>query len=349
MARSSLRLGAGTVFLGLSASIASVTWADVTIQEKTSVEGAGIMRMANMSGTSTTAISGKRARIDSDLQMESRMIRMFARGMGPVAEVVRLDEDKVYELRLKKKEYSEESLAARRDRLKQAMEQASKAQPPAAGVDESQCEWSEPKADVKRTGEKASVAGFEAERVMVTASQACRDPKSGSVCEFGLALDQWVAPEFAGGEDARQFYLAYAQQMGFDAQAGAQRAEAMFGRYKGMWTQVAAKMQDIKGYPVRSAFSLAVGGPQCKSNSDSGQAAGGDSGATPGGIAGRIAGSIFNRKKSAEAPAEQQAPATVNGLIPLLTVRSELVSVRNDALAPATFEVPPDFKKVAAP
>ncbi len=332
--------------LGLSITAASLAQADITLQEKTSVEGAGMMRMANMSGTSTTTISGRKARIESDVQMESRMVRMFARGLGPTAEVVRLDEDKVYELRLKKKEYSQESLAVRRDRLRQAMEQSAKAQPPAGGVDESQCEWTDPKADVKRTGEKASVAGFDAERVMVTASQACRDPKTGSVCEFSLLLDQWVSPAFKGGEDAHQFYAAYAQQMGFGsgtAQAGVQRAEAMFGRYKGVWSQIATKMQDIKGYPVRSSFALAVGGPQCKSSAPTPQSGG----AAEGGIAARIAGSLLNRNKSAEPPAGQ-APTTVNGLVPLLTVRSELVSASTDPVAPAAFEVPADFRKVAA-
>lgn len=319
--------------------------ADVTLQEKMSVEGAGMMRMANMNGTSTTSISGDKARIETNAQMESRMVRMLARGMGANADVVRLDQDKVYEINLKKKEYSEESLAVRRERLKQAMAQASQAQPPVAGVDESQCEWSEPKADVKRTGERASVAGFDAERVTINASQACRDPKTGSVCEFGLMLDQWVAPTFAGGDDARQFYAAYAKQMGLGsgtAQEGVQRAEAMFGRYKGMWTQVASKMSDLKGYPVRSSFALAVGGPQCKSNASAAQSQGADS---EGGVAARLAGSLFKRNKTAE---PSGAPATVNGLVPLLTVRSELVSVSNQPVSLALFEAPADFKKVEA-
>ena len=70
-----------------------------------SVEGAGVMSMANMNGTTTTVISGKKGRIETDVQMQSRMVRMLARGAsGPKADVVRLDEDKVYALDLKKKE-----------------------------------------------------------------------------------------------------------------------------------------------------------------------------------------------------------------------------------------------------
>src|SRR5262249_32160015 len=152
-------------------------------------------RVGNINGTTTTSISGRKARIESDMQAESRMVRMLTHGaLGPSAEIVRLDEDKAFDLKLKKKEYTEESISARSARLKEAMQQASSAQPSAGGVDESQCDWQEPRSDVKRTGETANVAGFDAERVTVTASQACRDRKTGSVCEFSILLDQWVAP-----------------------------------------------------------------------------------------------------------------------------------------------------------
>lgn len=332
----------GLAFLAIPAARA-----DITLKEKTSVEGAGMLRMGNMNGTTTTSISGRKARIESDMELESRMVRMLAHGaLGPTAQIVRLDDDKAYDLRLKKKEYTEESISARSARMKQAMQQASSAQPPVGGVDESQCDWQEPKGDVKRTGETANVAGFDAERVTVKGSQACRDRKTGSVCEFSLLLDQWVAPQFTGGDDARAFYTAYAQQMGIDAQSGMQRAESMFGRYKGMWAQVASKMRDIKGYPVRSSFGLAVGGPQCQTSSSQAQADGG--GGTEGGIAAKLAGSLFKRKKSNEsADGGAQAPAVPNGFVPLMTVRSELVSVSNDAVAGSAFEVPADFKKVA--
>ena len=333
-------------FAGLALMAIPVAHADVTLTEKTSVEG--VMRMMNMNGTSTTSISGRKARIESDMEMENRMVRMLARGaLGPTAQIVRLDEDKALDLRLKKKEYTEESISARGARLKQAMEQASSSQPPVGGVDESQCDWQEAKADVKRTGETANVAGFDAERVTVTASQACKDRKTGSVCEFSLLLDQWVAPKFTAGEDARAFYMAYAQQMGIDAQSGMQRAETMFGRYKGIWSQVASKMRDIKGYPVRSSFGLAIGGPQCQSNSNQAQANGGGDAEGGGGIAGRLVGSLLNRKKSNESAAGgTPAAAAPAGFVPLMTVRSELVSVSNDAVAPSAFEVPADFKKV---
>ncbi len=49
----------------------SAAQADVTIEERMSINGAGLMKMANMSGTTTTIISGQRARTESNLQFES--------------------------------------------------------------------------------------------------------------------------------------------------------------------------------------------------------------------------------------------------------------------------------------
>ena len=349
----------------VTVAASNLAMADVTLSERVNIEGTGVLSMANMSGTTTTTISGDKARMESDLQMQSRMVRMFAR-MGPTADIVRLDQDKVLQLDLKKKQYSEFTFEQRRAQMQAAMEQSHKAQPPVAGVNESDCEWTDPKADVKRTGERSNIAGMSAERVTITASQGCRDKKTGSVCEFGLLLDEWISPEFIGGDTARKFYTAYGQKMGLDAafaRDGAQRAETLFKRYKGIWSEVATKMKDVKGYPIKSSFALAVGGPQCQSTQQSTQTAqnGGDS-STPSsspaptdaaGVANKIVGSIFNRKRAAQqAQTDQSAAAqpamTVNGMVPLLTVTSELISVSQDAAPPSAFEPPADFKKVRA-
>jgi hypothetical protein len=330
----------------MAVALATGAQADITIEERTTVEGAGLMRMANMSGTTVTTISGDRARIESDLQMQSRVVRMFARGMGPTADLVRLDQDKVYQLDVKKKQYSEQSLAEQRAQMQAALEQASKAQPPVGGVDQSQCEWSPPKADVKRSGERATFAGMDAERITITATQSCRDKNSGAVCDFGLALDQWVAPKFGGADEVQKFSAAYAQKMGFDSREGLRRAEALFGKYKDMWNEVAKRTRDVQGHPVRSTFGLVVGGPQCAGANQGAQPASSPGASTPGGIAGRIAGGLF-KKRGGEEQAPAAAPALqVNGLTPILTVTSELTSVKQEAAPADLFEVPADFRKV---
>jgi hypothetical protein len=341
---------------------AGIAQADVTLREHMAVEGEGLMSFANMSGTSTTSVSGKNARTESDLVMESKLVRMFARGAGQTTEIVRLGDDKVYEINTPKKTYSETSLTERRAQLQKAADQAKETQakqPAPTGMDEQDCEWSEPTAEVNRTGQKATIAGFAAEQVTLVTKQSCKNKKTGAVCDVALYLDEWLAPSFDGGDEVQKYRIAYAQQMGLSSAAATDRAEALFGRYKAAWAKVTDKMKGLKGYPVKSSFSMGFGGPQCQNPSSTSQSTADSSGsssgsAMPGGLAGQIAGSLFGgRKKKAqqeEAAASTTpaapAPAALNGMVTPIKVTSELLSVSKDSLSADTFQPPAGFKKV---
>jgi hypothetical protein len=353
--------------------IASVALADVTVESHIAVTGTGIMSAGNMAGTTKTVISGERSRSDSDLQLQSKVVRMFAHGaVGPTAEIVRLDQDKIDHLDLNKKQYTEQTFEELRARLQKALDQAKdnnqgQAQDAQKPMDDSKCEWLDPKVDVRRSGERASYAGYEAERLTITASQPCKDKETGAICEVALSLDEWLAPGFAANTEADKFHRAYAQKMGLDLNAGRggfgggdinQRAQSMFGRYQGVWSEIVAKTKDVKGYPVKTSFAFAFGGAQCKSVQSQQQAdSGGDSTpTTPGGLAGAMAGkfgSMFHKKKD-DAPAAGDpsapapAPALPDGLVPLITMTSELVSVSTAGVSADVFEVPADFKKTEA-
>ena len=330
--------------------------ADVTMEENVSVSGAGLMKMANMSGTSKTIISGDKARTDSDMRFESGLVRTLSGGAGQSSEIVRLDQDKIYLLNPKKKTYTETTFAEQRAMLEKVMSQQQQAQAAqqqaVSGVDESQCEWGEPKAEVKKTGESATFAGFPAERTTVVATQACKDKKTGQVCEFGLVLDQWLAPGFEASAETLNYQRAYAEKLGFTASASrdfAERAQSLFGRYQGMLKEVAAKLEDSKGYPVKASFSLGVGGPQCQSAQQT-QTASEDSSSTPtslGGALGGALGGVFGKKKQSQPAATTPAPAAIAGLTPLMTVSTELVSISRAAAPADSFEVPAGFKKTA--
>lgn len=328
--------------------------ADVTIEERMSISGAGLMKMANMNGTTTTRISGQRARTDSNLQFESGLMRTLARGVGESTEIVRLDQDKMYSVNNNKKTYSETTFAEQRARFEQTTNQMRDAQAQqqraTSGVDESQCEWSEPKADVQRSGEQATIAGFQAERVTVTATQSCKLKDSDQVCDFGLVLDQWVAPDFTASAEAQAYQRAFAEKLGLGATASrdfAERAESMFGAYEGLWKEIATKMRDVNSYPVRLSFGLGVGGPQCQ-NTQQMQAAGGQQSPTSiGGALGGALGGLFGKKKAPAPEAAVPVAPLPNGLMPLMSMSTELISVSNDSIDPQSFEPPAGYKKVA--
>jgi hypothetical protein len=117
-------------------------------------------------------------------------------------------------------------------------------------------------------------------------------------------------------------------------------------------------MQNVKGYPVKSSFTLALGGAQCKDSKaqqgQSGQADDNSSSGGPAGVAGALAGKLgglFHKKKDdADAPAAARAPAATPVPVPpgdvaLMTVTSQLVSVSTSGASPDAFVVPADFKK----
>ncbi len=334
--------------------VGAAAQADVTMQERMTLSGAGMMKMANMNGTTTTVISGDRARTESNMQFESAMMRTFARNAGNHVEIVRLGEDKIFSLDTKKKTYTETTFAEQRARMQQAMDQMNKGQASqqqaTSGVDESECEWSDPKSEVKRTGEKALVGGFQAERVTITATQSCRNKQNGQVCDFGLALDQWIAPGFEASSEAQKYQLAYAEKLGLGAASSrdfAERAQSMFGRYKGIWSELGTKMAELnlKGYAVKSSFGLGVGGPQCQSTQETQAQGGPQSPPSIGGALGGALGGMFKKKQEQPQAAAAPPPTMAGGLMPLMTMSTELVSISRDAAAPQSFEVPTDYKK----
>ncbi|HEY4212050.1 MAG TPA: hypothetical protein VGM84_11255 [Steroidobacteraceae bacterium] len=354
-------------------------WADVTTEQTVTVNGVGIMAVANFSGTTKVAISGHRSRTDSDIQMKSKFVRFLTRNsVGPSAEIVLLDTDTLYHLNLNKKEFSEQTfkdLRARRDKVAKAAkdskdsdEQDDRGDRQPSAIDQSKCEWLPPKADVKRTGEKATVAGYEAERVVVTAEQPCKDKETGSVCEIALTLDEWLAPSLTLPDEVQRYRKAYLQKLGLDPATLArspsglasdevdanERAKALFSRYQGVWSQVTSKMQGLKGYPVRFGFGLAIGGDQCKQAQDAqastnnGTSDSGDSGSVKDKAVAKL-GSLFRRKKenSAAAPSDASvATPPPAGTVTLVTLSSELKALSTDTIPADAFEVPVGFKKI---
>jgi hypothetical protein len=358
--RSIVLVGLGSI-LGLAAGTVQ---ADITVERTTSVEGIGAMAFANMSGTSKTSISGDKSRTDSDMKMQSKLVGFLARNaLGPSAEIVLLDEDKLYHLSMNKKEYTEttfEQVHAQMQKISDQLNSSENKQQPSA-VDQSKCVWLPAKVDVK-TGEKAQIAGYDAQRVTVTATQPCQDKDTGAICEIALVLDQWTSSDFAASSEARKFYAAYAAKLGIDmsnSQDISERAKALFSQYKGVWTEVAAKMQTVKGYPVKSAFTLGLGGAQCKdTNSQHAQTS--QSGSTPqspndlaGAVVGKLGGLFQKKKNTAEAPAAEPASAVAPVVMPegdvaLITVSSQVVSTSTNAVSADVFTVPAGFKKVEA-
>lgn len=208
------------------------------------------------------------------------------------------------------------------------------------------------------------MAGFDSQREVITAVQPCKDKATGSVCDIVLVLDQWLSPQLADNAEVRRYFQAYATKLGMDGageQDAAQRAKALFSQYKGLWSEVASKMQGAKGYPVKTGFTLAMGGAQCKDSKTQQTQSGDDSGSAdkptkPAGLAGALAGGLgglLHKKQDDAGSTATAAPASAISLVPLppgevalITVASQLVSISNGSVDADRFVVPANFKKV---
>jgi hypothetical protein len=270
------------LLLGVLAVASLSAGADVTIEERVDVGAIGGFSMAAMEGKSVTRVSGDKARTDSDMQFKSKFMRAFSGPPGGSAQIVRLDQQKIYEVDIGGKQYTEMSFAEMRQATQQAMQQAEQAMQQQSGagapgaaampVDEQRCEWSEPRTDVRRTGERATIAGVAAEQAVVSVARTCRDRETGKACDIMFDMEQWLAPDAPGGPELRQFWMNYARSLGFDettARSMKARYQQLLGQYDSVWKDVAARAGELEGYPLKSVITLRMGGPEC--TTDDGQ------------------------------------------------------------------------------
>jgi hypothetical protein len=367
--RSQKRVGIGIVSL-LAVCVAGAGWADVTVEQQVTTDGFGPTKFGAMEGKNVTAISNDRARTENQVQFKSKILRALARGSGTdTVHIIRLDEELEDNVDVPQKQYSEVSFQQMRDQTAKALQTAQsqaatpgqQTAPSGAPVDESKCQWSPPRTELKQTGEHASIAGIDSSRATIKVTTTCTDPSSGAACDFVFLLDQWLAADIPGTAETRAFWLNYAKKMNLSGEVDRTlqaNSSAVFERYKGSWGEALKQAGSLKGYPVKSIFAMQFGGPQCKSavsSSSSGAGSGSASNdsssasstpTTPGALASNLAMNLFGKmKKKDDAPPPSDTPLP-DGMVQLFQMTSETVAVRTDAVPAAFFEVPAGFKKI---
>jgi hypothetical protein len=205
--------------LALAASLLSsrALLADVRADEKTRVEFAGMLgRMVNLFGgkaaregvTSTVAVKGDRKATLGDT----------------TGQIVDLAEEKVYDLDMKKKTYKVTTFAELRRRMEEAKnkaEQDAKREQAAEKTDkEKPAESPKPAEnnvefdfDVKNTGEKKTINGFDTHEVVMTVTVR---EKGKTLDEGGglvLTADSWLGPKISAMKEITDFEMRYAQKL----------------------------------------------------------------------------------------------------------------------------------------
>jgi hypothetical protein len=352
----------------------SPLWADVSIQQKTTLDVASLVQMH---GATTTNVTSDKKREDTESHCEGMMSLLCGNVQG--GEIVRLDRALTWHLEPTKKRYIEqtfatpEEMAALRARMQANLEKmrscpvSQKQQP----IDKSKCTMAPPKFDVHKTDEKMTFAGHSAQKTSATMTESCTDNETGDVCDTVVALEVWLTEDtLPGTADRRAFDAAYAKKLGLDDVQGMMRGEfaKFLAPYQSQIKALTDKSDNFKGQPLKTSFRVLMGGPQCKSKPKSGDSGGDSSAANPladvkdaGKAIGAMMGGLFKKKKTEEpqdtaaaggpaagasAPGVSKTPDPFAQYVQLAAFGIETVSIDTDTIPAARFEVPPDWTKV---
>jgi hypothetical protein len=194
------------VVVSVVAAMAAAARAEIKTRDKDQVKIEGMLgRMAGMFGgkamkegvVSTVALKGNRKMTMNDM----------------AGRIVDLSEEKIYDLDMKKKTYEVTTFEQLRQRIREAQERAAKE---AQNEEAKPSEQQQPSGkevevdfDVKETGQKKSIAGYDAREVVMTITVR----EKGKTLEQGGGLvvtaDSWLGPDIPAMKELADFEMRY--------------------------------------------------------------------------------------------------------------------------------------------
>jgi hypothetical protein len=319
--------------------------ADVREDEKSRVEFAGMLgRMVNLFGgkgmkegtISTVAVKGDRKATLND----------------STGQIVDLAEEKIYDLDVKKKTYSVTTFAEIRRRMEEAKKKAEQDAQKERTKEQPKEKTAEPAPkennveidfDVKNTGQKKTINGFDAHEVVMTI--AVRE-KGKTLDESGglvLTADSWLAvPKIAALKEVTDFDVRYAQKLygPMIAGASAEQMAAAAALYP-MMAPALARMRTeggkLDGTPVMTVLTFDAVKSAEQVAADQKQHEGDNKASPTGGIGGLVNG-LARRAAQKKMEGDPKPRATI------MTGTTEVLKVVTD-VTPADVAVPAGFKE----
>lgn len=348
-----------TCFAIVSALATAPAFADFTYEQTARITGGSMVRLMKMVPGGGKALEPQ---VSTHLVKGNRMATITARGIS----VVDLDKETMTEIDLEKSTYAVITFAD----FKLAMEAMQKKMAQRAKQGEANMEVT---FDVKETGAKKNIGGFNAREVLLLISMAVKDPKHPEqVGKMEMNSDMWLAPAVAGYDEVRQFGIRMGQKLGYSEES--MRMGRMAAMQPGMsegLAKLAKESSKLEGIPVMTIVRMtgagmggdmpdmsgaqmpsAGGVAQQEAGNQTGRALGGALGGTAGSVLSGLGG--FGRKKKApkeEAPAPEPpkpAPAAATPGAPgtLMEMTTELTTFSSGPVDTSKFTPPAGFKEV---
>jgi hypothetical protein len=323
-----------SVALSLVALSASVAQAEVKTRERSQVKFEGMLgRVFGMFG-------GKAARegiVSSNAVKGDRKATMT----DSSGRIVDLSEEKVYDLDLKKKTYKVTTFAELRQQLKEAQEKAERDAEKAAREEKQEKEepaGNKEKApemqvdfDLKETGQKKSIAGYDAREVIATITVYEKGKTLDDSGGLVVTSDMWLGPEIPAMKELADFEMRYWKAIAPEtAGVSAEQMAAVLAMYplvkQGM-ERLNKEKVSLKGTPLATdtTFEAVKSKEQLAQEKESSSSSGG------GGIGGLLARKVMKKE-------EPKARATI------FTVSGETLELSTTVTA-ADLEIPAGFKQ----
>ena len=323
--------------------------ADIRTEQKSKFEFAGMM------GKLVNAFGGKGARegVTTTVSIKGDRGAMMGEEDG---RIIDLAEEKVYELNLKKKTYTVVTFAELKRRMEEARKRAEenarktegKPEQPAAQKDQKESQV-EVDFNVKTTGEKKTINGFDTQEQVMTITVR----EKGKTLEQGggmvLTVDSWIAPKVTGMKEIADFYRRYAQKVYGEAMLAGASADQMAGMMAmyPMMKQAIAKMNAegdrVQGTPILSTmtFEGVQSEAEMAKSQEAKQQSDAESKKTPtsvGGMLGRFGSKIAAKKAGG---GDESAS---NGRSKVMSGTTEYLKITPDVSA-AEVAIPAGFKE----
>ena len=326
-----------SVALSLVAVGAGAAQAEVKTRNKSQVKFEGMLgRMMGMFGGKAV----KEGVVATSAVKGDRMVTLN----DTTGRIVDLAEEKVYELDLKKKSYTVVTFAELRQQLKEAQEKAQrdaeKAAKEEAGKEKEKAKEPDQKApemdvefDVKETGERKAIAGYDAREVVMTITV---HEKGRTIEDRGgliVASDMWLGPEIPAMRELAEFQLRYWKAIAPEAPGMSPEqlatVVAMYPLVKQAMDRLNREQVNMKGTPLLTVttFDAVKSADQTAKESQSSSGGG-----LSGGMSGMLARKMMKKDKD-EKPR-----------VTIFTINAETLEIATSVSA-ADLEIPAGFKQ----
>lgn len=239
--------------------LAAPSYAEVKTRDKSQVKFEGLLgKMFNLFGGKSakegietrSAVKGNRKAVLSDT----------------TGTIIDLSEEKVYELDIRKKEYRVKTFEQIRKEMREAAERAAKeaerAEPAEKSEPQKPTKEFEVDFDVKETGQKKQIAGYDTRNVIVTVTVREKNQTLDEAGGMVMTTDMWLAANAPSTNEGAEFDMRYAEKLhgpmtvsGASAQDMAM-AMAMYPQMKPALDKMAAEGTKVEGTAILTEMKM---------------------------------------------------------------------------------------------